>query len=169
MSTLRRLLTGAMVVALAFGAATISAQSAAATPKLLPVLVGTWNCTYTGPKGTQTSSITFTSLNDLWLQDTEKDGAYGKRPAHSSFGFFGYDPKKHMYVSMGASSLASDYGIGTATASPAAMTMTFSGNYPADPTHDKTVYTFTSTKVTSVDSWTEKGKAMSGHGSCTKQ
>ena len=169
MSTLVRFLSGAAVVALIFGASTHSAQSAAAKPQLLSTLVGTWNCSYTGPKGTLTSSITFTSLNDMWLQDTEKDGKYGDRPAHAGFGYFGYDAKKHQYVSMGGSSLPGDYGIGTADAAPDAMVMTFVGAYPADPTHDKTVYHFTSNKVTSIDTWTKNGKSMTGNGSCTKQ
>ena len=169
MSTVGRFLTGAAVLALMLGASTYSAQSAAAKPQLISTLVGTWNCSYTGPKGTLTSTITFTSLNDMWLQDTEKDGKYGDRPAHTAFGFFGYDSKKHQYVSMGGSTLPGDYGVGTAAASPETSDMTFVGAYPADPTHDKTVFHFGATKVTSVDTWTEKGKAMTGHGVCTKQ
>jgi hypothetical protein len=166
---IRRLFCLSFVLICASTAAGTSARAASETPALLNMLVGTWDCTYVGPKGKQTSSITFTKANDLWLQDTEQDGAYGDRPAHAGAGLFGYDPKGHQYVGMGGSTLPGDFGIGTAKASSTAMTMTFIGAYPPDPTHDKTTYTFSSTKVTSVDSFTEKGKAMTGHGSCTKQ
>jgi hypothetical protein len=169
MKMLRRFICLAVVLVCATTMAGTSARAAASSPAVLSMLVGTWNCTYVGPKGTQTSSITFTKANDLWLSDTEHDGAYGDRPAHDGAGLLGYDSKGHQYVGMGGSTLPGDFGIGTAKASPMATTMTFVGAYPPDPTHDKTTYTFTSTKITSLDSFTEKGKAMTGHGTCTKQ
>lgn len=169
MSSARRFFIGVASLLLALGAGTYGAHAAATKPVLLPILVGTWNCTYTGPKGTSTSTITFTAVNDLWVQDTEKDSAYGDRPAHTGFGAVGYDPKKHQYIGWGASTIPGDYGVGVADASPAAMSMTFTGAYPADPTHDKTTYHFSATKMTSVDTFMEKGSSKTGHGSCTKQ
>jgi hypothetical protein len=165
----RRLLCLSVVLACVATLGSQSARAASASPALITMLVGTWNCTYDGPKGKQTSSVTFTKANDLWLQDTEQDGAYGDRPAHVGVGLLGYDAKGHQYVGMGGSTLPGDFGIGTAKASPSATTMTFVGAYPPDPTHDKTTYTFTSTKITSLDMFTEKGKAQTGHGVCTKQ
>lgn len=150
------------------GAGTV-ARAAAQQPALLSMLVGTWNCTYTSPKGKSTSSITFTSANDLWLTDTEKDSAYADRPAHTGAGMLGYDSKKDQYVGWGGTTISGDWGVGTAKASPTATTMTFIGAYPPDPTHDSTRYVFTPTKITSTDMWTEKGKPMIGHGVCTKQ
>ncbi len=156
------------VFAWCLNGASTPARAAAAKPALLSMAVGTWNCTYVGPKGKSTSTITFTSANDLWLTDTEQDSAYGDRPAHTGAGMLGYDPKKQQYVGMGASTIPGDWGIGTAKASPAATSMTFIGAYPPDPTHDATAYHFTPTKITSTDTWTEKGKTMTGHGTCTK-
>jgi hypothetical protein len=166
---LRHFICLSIVLACAMTIAGTSAGAASSSPAVLGMLVGTWNCTYESPKGSQTSSITFTKANDLWLTDTEQDGAYAGRPAHDGAGLFGYDPKGHQYVGMGGSSLPGDFGIGTAKALPTAMTMTFVGAYPPDPSHDKTTYTFTGTKVTSIDTFTEKGKTMTGHGTCTKQ
>lgn len=169
MSITGRLITGVAVFALAFGVHASAAQATAAKPQLLSMLPGTWNCTYKGPKGTVASTITFTRLNDMWVQDTEKDGAYGKRPAHAGAGMMGYDSTKHQYVSMGGSTIPGDWGVGTANAAPDAMDMTFINAYPADPTHDKSVYHFSATKVTSSETWTKSGKVMSGQGVCTKQ
>lgn len=145
-----------------------TAVAAAPKPVVLGMLVGTWNCTYVGPKGKETSTITFANANGLWLTDTEQDGAYGDRPAHSGTGMLGYDSKKQQYVGMGGSTLPGDYGIGTAKASPTATSMTFVSAYPADPTHDTTAYHFMPTQITSVDTWTEKGKKMTAHSTCTK-
>jgi hypothetical protein len=104
------------------------------------------------------------------LLTMSKDGAYGKDPAHESVGLIGYDTKKGQYVAMGGNTLpGGDSGIGTAKASPSATTMTFLNAYPADPTREKSAYTFGASSVTWSDAWTEKGKAMTGHGSCTKQ
>jgi hypothetical protein len=159
-----------LVVAPALAGTSTLAHAAAQTPALLTLLPGTWSCSYHGPKGTQTSTITFTSVNSSWLQNTSKDGAYGKNPAHESVGLLGYDNKKDQYIGMGGNTLpGGDWGIGTAKASPAATTMTFVNAYPPDPTHDKTSYTFAASSVTWVDTWTEKGKPLTGRGSCTKQ
>jgi hypothetical protein len=144
-------------------------RAAAPKPALFSMLTGTWNCTYHGPKGTRTSSATFTAVNSNWLQYSGKVSAYGGTPAHESINLLGYDSKKGEYVGMGGSSLPGDWGIGTAKASPTAMTMTFSSAYPADPTNQKTTYTFGSPTTTFTSSWTEKGKAMSAKGTCTKQ
>jgi hypothetical protein len=160
----------ALAVAAAVAGTSTFARAAAQTPALLTMLPGTWNCTYHGPKGTQTSTITFTSVNSSWLQNTEKDGAYGKDPAHEGVGLLGYDNKKDQYVGMGGNTLpGGEWGMGTAKASPTATTMTFVGAYPPDPTHETTAYVFSPTSVTWHDAWTEKGKPMTGHGSCTKQ
>ena len=170
MNSGRIFLSLALVVASTLAGTSTFARAAAQTPALLTMLPGTWNCSYHGPKGTQTSTITFTSVNSTWLQNTSKDGAYGKDPAHQSVGLLGYDNKKDQYVGMGGNTLpGGNWGIGTAKASPSATTMTFMNNYPADPTNEKTAYTFGPTSVTWSDSWTEKGKAMTGKGSCTKQ
>jgi hypothetical protein len=144
------------------------AQAVAVKPAVLSMLVGTWNCSNVGPKGKSTSSITFTTANDLWLTDTEQDGAYGDRPAHKGTGMFGYDSKKQQYVGMGGSTIPGDWGAGTAKASPTATSMTFVGVYPPNPTHDRTAFQFTTTKISSTDTWTEKGKTMTAHATCTK-
>lgn len=166
----RAVIAGAVSVLL-LGASVAFAYAANEKPYLMTDLVGTWNCTYDGPKGHQTSTITITAIDgaDNWVQYTSKDGKYGDRPAHTSFGLIGYDPKKKQYISMGGTSLPADYGIGHAPASATAKSMTFVGDYPADPTHDKTTYQVGDTKMSSADSWTEKGKAMTAKGSCTKQ
>ncbi|MBV8498388.1 MAG: hypothetical protein JO003_03945 [Candidatus Eremiobacteraeota bacterium] len=146
------------------------ARAAAQQPALLTMLPGSWSCTYRGPKGTRTSTLTITSQNANWLLIAGKDGAYGTTPAHEGATLFGYDNKKDQYVGMGGNTLpGGEWGIGTAKASPSATTMTFLGAYPADPTHDKTTYTFSASTITYNETWSEKGKAMSGHGSCTKQ
>ena len=138
---------------------------------LMTALPGTWSCTFHGPKGTRTGTITFTSVNDNWLQATSKISAYDTTPAHEGIGLFGYDSKKGEYVSMSGNTVAGndDWGVGIAKASPAATTVTFDGGYPPDPTQEKNSYTLSGSTLTSTSSWTEKGKAMSGHGSCTKQ
>ena len=61
------------------------------------------------------------------------------------------------------------WGLGLAKASPTATSFTVLSAYPADPTHDKTTYTFTSSTWSWIDTWTEKGKPMTGKGNCTKQ
>jgi hypothetical protein len=148
-----------------------SVRAATETPALFKLLPGTWNCTYHGPKGTQTSTPTFSPSVSNWIRETGKDGAYGSTPAHEDTSIFSYDSKKGEYVSMGGNSVAGgdNWGVGTAKASPGATTMTFVTAYPADPTHEKDVYSFSASKVTWTSAWVEKGKAMSGHGSCTKQ
>ncbi len=170
MNSQRFLLSIALVVSATLAGTTTFARAAAQTPVLLTMLPGTWNCTYHGPKGTQTSTTTFTSANASWLQDTEKDGAYGTDPAHDGVGLLGYDNKKGQYVGMGGNTLpGGGWGMGLAKASPTATKMTFTGAYPPDPTHNKTAYTFGASSIAWTDRWTQKGKAMSGHGSCTKQ
>lgn len=160
----------ALIVASAVAGTSAFARAAAQTPALFTMLPGTWSCTYHGPKGTRTSTITFSSVNSAWLQDTSKVGAYGTDPAHQGVGLLGYDTKKDQYVGMSGNTLpGGDWGVGTAKASPAATTMTFIGAYPVDPTNEKTAYTFGASSVTWNSTWTEKGKAMTGHGSCTKQ
>lgn len=168
MAIFRRMLALTAVLACAAAASTHAANAAMQKPALLTTVLGTWNCTYTGPKGKQTSSITFTKLNDLWVQGVGHNGAYAGRPANDGVTLIGYDAKKKQYVAMGGSTLPGDYGVGTASASPAALDMTFAGAYPADPTHDKTTYHFAGNKMTSTDTWTEKGKNMTGHSTCTK-
>jgi hypothetical protein len=147
------------------------AHAQAQKPALMTALPGTWNCTYQGPKGTRTSTITVTSANDNWLQTTSKTSAYGTTPAHEGLGLLGYDSKKSEYVSMGGNTLAGndDWGLGTAKASPTATTVTFDGGYPPDPSHEKDTWAINGSSMTYTSTWTEKGKAMSGHGSCTKQ
>ncbi|HEY6486482.1 MAG TPA: hypothetical protein VIX83_08870 [Candidatus Cybelea sp.] len=143
--------------------------AAAALPASLSALVGSWSCVYTGPKGTAKSTYTISQMNDLWIQGTGESGAYGGRPASKSFFFFGYDPKKHVFINMGGSSNPGDYGSSTADAAASAMTMTYTNIWPADPTHEHDVWHFAPSGITIASSWTEKGKAMSGKGSCTKQ
>jgi hypothetical protein len=170
MSSRRTFLCLALVVASTLAGTSTYARAAAQTPALLTMLPGTWNCTFHGPKGTRTSTLTFSSANSSWLQDSSKVSAYGGNPAHEGVGLLGYDNKKDQYVGMGGNTLpGGDWGMGTAKASPTATTMTFVGAYPPDPTHETTAYTFTASSVTWHDAWTEKGKAMSGHGTCTKQ
>jgi hypothetical protein len=158
------------VLAIALTGLAVSGPAAAAmqTPASLQALVGSWSCTYTGPKGTSKSTYTITRANDLWDQGSGHTSASPGRPANDSTFMFGYDSKKHLFVSLGADSLAGDYGISTAPGAASAMTMTYVNNYPADPTHEKDVWTITSTSLTIASTWTEKGKAMTGKGSCTK-
>src|SRR5579862_975868 len=159
----------ALVAALVMIAPSGRASAAIAMPAALATLVGSWNCSYTGPKGTSHSTYTISKISDLWVQGTGDEGAYGDRPAHKAFFMIGYDPKKHMYVSMGGDTLAGDYGTSTAAAAASAMKMTYVNSYPADPTHEKDVWTYTPTTISIASAWTEKGKAMTSKGSCTKQ
>ena len=170
MTVLHRLVASCAVLVIALGATIGSGKAAPITkPALLPLLIGTWSCTYTGPKGKQTSSVTFTQLDDAWIQGIGKNGAYGNDPANSSVDLIGYDAKKQRYVDMSGNTQSHDsYGISHAVASVNALTMTWVGDFPADPSNGKTLYHFTSTKITSHTTWTEKGKAMSGDGVCTK-
>jgi hypothetical protein len=161
-------LIAAIVALIATGA---SVRAATPAPALFTLLPGTWNCTFQGPKGTQITTPTFTASINNWVSETGKVGAYGNTAAHEDTSIFSYDSKKGEYVSMGGSSVAGgdDWGVGTAKASPTATTMTFVNAYPADPTHEKDVYSFSASKVSWTSTWTEKGKVMTGHGSCTKQ
>jgi hypothetical protein len=138
------------------------------TPASLQALVGSWACTYAGPKGTSKSTYTITRAGDLWVQGSGHTSAVPGRPANDSFFMIGYDPKKHVFVSMGGSTIAGDYGISTAPGAASAMTMTYVNNYPADPTHEKDWWSISSTGLTIASTWTEKGKAMTGKGSCAK-
>jgi hypothetical protein len=165
-----RLLLGfALGAALVMAAPSGRASAAMAMPSALAALVGSWNCTDTGPKGTSHSTYTISKVNDLWVQGSGDEGAYGDRAAHKAFFFIGYDPKKHMYISMGGDTLPGDYGTSTADASATAMKMTYVNSYPADPTHEKDVWTYTPTTISIASAWTEKGKMMTSKGSCTKQ
>lgn len=164
-----RILRAGAAFALALGVTASLGHAAAAKPAFMTALVGTWSCTYDGPKGRQSSTMTFTAMNDAWLKETEKDGAYGKDPAHGGFASMTYDTKKHQYVYMGGTTLANDYGTSTADASPAATSITFVAAYPADPTHGRNVITLNGNTITSHSTWTEKGKQLSGHSTCTKQ
>ena len=170
MTVLHRMISSCAVLAIALGATVGLGKAAPATkPALLPVLIGTWSCTYTGPKGKQTSSVTFTRLNDAWIQGIGKNGAYGKDPANASVDVIGYDAKKQQYIDMSGNTMSHDnYGISHAAASATALTMTWVGYFPTDPSNGKTLYHFAPTKFTSHSTWTEKGKAMSGDGVCTK-
>jgi len=169
--TFARIFTYAIcVAALTLGATIQTVRAAAPQPVVLTLMQGSWSCTYQGPKGTQTSALTITSQNPNWILISSKEGAYGTTPAHDSITLLGYDSKKSQYVGFGGNTLpGADWGVGTAKASPTATSFTVIGAYPPDPTHDKTMYTFTSSTMNWTDAWTEKGKAMTGHGSCTKQ
>ncbi len=155
---------------LALGGTSALARAAAPQPVILTMMQGSWSCTYHGPKGTQTSALTVTSQNANWDLLTSKDGAYGTTPAHDSVTLVGYDSKKGQYVGFGGNTLpGGEWGLGTAKATPAATSFTVMNAYPPDPTHDKTTYTFTASSWSWIDTWTEKGKPMTGKGSCTKQ
>jgi hypothetical protein len=52
--------------------------------------------------------------------------------------------------------------------SASAMSVTYANDYPADPTHEKDVWTYTPTTLSIASTWTEKGKQLSGKGNCTK-
>ncbi|HVR47336.1 MAG TPA: hypothetical protein VMT95_11975 [Candidatus Binatia bacterium] len=170
MSFSRSSLYAICLATLALGGTIALARAAVQQPVLLTMTPGTWSCTYHGPKGTRTSTLTITSQNANWLLILGKTGVYGTTPAHEGATLFGYDNKKDQYVAMGGNTLpGGDWGIGIAKASPTATTMTFEGGYPPDPTHDKTTYAFGASTITYNETWTEKGKAMTGHGSCAKQ
>ncbi|MGA2760393.1 MAG: hypothetical protein ABSF08_08755, partial [Candidatus Cybelea sp.] len=81
------------------------------SPASLQALLGKWTCLYTGPKGTSRSTYTITRSSDLWVLGSGHTAASPGRPASDSLFMLGYDPKKHVFVSMGASSLPGDYGI----------------------------------------------------------
>jgi hypothetical protein len=138
-------------------------------PASLAALIGSWSCTYTGPKGTVQSTYTISRFSDLWVSGTGASGAYGGRPANKSFFFVGYDPKKHSFISMGGSTLAGDYNSSSASAAASAMDMTYTNVWPADPSHERDVWHFSPTAIAIASSWMEKGKPMSGKSSCTKQ
>ena len=155
---------------LALGGTSMLARAAAPTPVVLTLMQGSWSCTFQGPKGTQASTLTVTSQNANWILIASKDGAYGTTPAHESANLVGYDSKKGQYVGFGGTTLpGGGWGVGIAKATPTATSFTVLSAYPPDPTHDKTTYTFTSTSWNWTDNWTEKGKPMTGHGTCTKQ
>jgi hypothetical protein len=158
----------AIAVGLAGLAVSRPATAAMQTPASLQALVGNWACTYTGPKGTTKSTYTITKSGDLWVQGSGHTSASPGRPANDSFFLIGYDPKKHVFVNMGGSTLPGEYGISTAPGAARAMTMTYANEYPADPTHEKDVWSYTSTGLTIASAWTEKGKTMTGKGTCTK-
>ncbi len=122
-----------------YGAAHAAAGSAS-SPVLFANIAGTWSCTAHGPKGTRTSTTTWTRLADGWFQGVGKHSAVGNMPAGTSASLLGYDSKNQEYVSMGGSSTAGDWGVGVAKASPSASTFTFDGAYPPDPTHEKSTY-----------------------------
>jgi hypothetical protein len=170
MSLQRIFLSLAVLVVSATAGGVGFARAAAQQPAILTLMQGSWSCTYHGPKDTQTSTLTVTSQNSNWILITSKDGAYGTTPAHESATLVGYDSKKGQYVGFGGNTLpGGDWGVGTAKASPSATSFTVLSAYPPDPTHDKTTYTFTPTSWNWNDTWTEKGKPMTGHGTCTKQ
>ena len=160
------------VLAVAIGLAGLAvsgpATAAMQTPAALQALVGNWTCSYSGPKGTTKLTYSIARAGDLWVQGSGHIDASAGSPAHTSFFMIGYDPKKHTFVNMGASTMAGDYGISTAPAAASAMTMTYVNNYPPDATHEKDVWSYTSTGLTIASTWTEKGKAMAGKGTCTK-
>jgi hypothetical protein len=161
---------GIVAICALAGTVAFARAAAAQQPVLLTMMQGSWNCTYHGPKGTQTSTLTVTSQNPDWILITSKEGAYGTRPAHEGVTLLGYDNKKGQYVGFGGNTLpGGEWGVGTAKATPTATSITVLGAYPPDPSHDKTAYTFTSSSWSWTDNWTEKGKAMTGKGSCTKQ
>jgi hypothetical protein len=163
------LVLGVAVSVASMAASLQSASAAGGLPPALSALVGTWSCTYTGPKGSSKSTYTISKLDDLWIGGTGETGASAGRPANKSFFSFGYDPKKHVFVTLGGSSIAGDYGASTAHAAETAMTMTYTASWPADPTREHDVWHVTPSGITIASSWAEKGKAMSGKGSCTKQ
>jgi hypothetical protein len=160
------------VLAIAAGVVALSVSRPAAAamqpPASLQALVGNWACAYTGPKGTTKSTYSIARAGDLWVQGSGHIDASPGSPAHTSFFIIGYDPKKHLFVNMGASTMAGDYGISTAPGAASAMTMTYVNNYPADATHEKDVWSYNSTGLTIASTWTEKGKPMSAKGTCTK-
>jgi hypothetical protein len=158
----------AIAVGLVGVAVSRPAVGAMQTPASLQVLVRSWSCTNTGPKGTSKSTYTITRSSDLWVQGTGHSSAISGRPANNSFFAIGYDPQKHIFVNMGGGTIAGDYGISTAPGAASAMTMTNTSNYPPDPTHEKDVWSYTSTTLAIASSWTEKGNAMTSKGSCTK-
>ncbi|HEY6327283.1 MAG TPA: hypothetical protein VIW73_12305 [Candidatus Cybelea sp.] len=170
MSFSRSSLYAICVATLALGGTVALARAAEQQPAILTMMPGSWSCTFHGPKGTQASTLTVTSQNANWVLIASKDGAYGTTPAHESVTLVGYDSKKGQYVGFGGNTLpGGGWGLGIAKASPTATSFTVLSAYPPDPTHDKTSYTFTSTSWNWTDNWTEKGKPMTGKGTCTKQ
>jgi hypothetical protein len=170
MALLIRVLVLGVAVSVGSTVASLQPASAAAgLPPALSALVGTWSCTYTGPKGSSKSTYTISKVNDLWIGGTGATSASPGRPANKSFFSFGYDPKKHVFITLGGSSIAGDYGASTADAAESAMTMTYTASWPADPSHERDVWHITPSGITIASSWTEKGKPTSGKGSCTKQ
>ncbi|HUA09862.1 MAG TPA: hypothetical protein VMA98_11400 [Candidatus Acidoferrales bacterium] len=167
MSISRSIFTLAVLVSL-LAAGAIGAARAATLPTPLAALVGNWSCTYTGPKGSATSTYEIVKSNDLWISGTGDNGAYGKNPPSKTVFVWGYDTKKHLYLSMGGDTNPGDYGTSTATGPANATTLTFTNAWPADPTAEKDLWHFGNGKITVSSTWTEKGKTMTSKSVCSK-
>jgi hypothetical protein len=70
---------------------------------------------------------------------------------------------------MDGSTIPGELAVTTAKAALTATGMTFVTAYPADPTHEKNVFHFSSTAITNTDTWIENGKPVTAYFNCTKQ
>ena len=135
----------------------------------LQSLVGSWSCTQKGSMGTQTTTSTASMVGDTFVKFAGNVPAAGKRAAHTSDGYLGYDATKHQWVYLEVNTLG-EYFVSKSDAAPTAMTQTWVDAYPVDPNDGPSTLHFTSPTSYTLDSaWKEKGKAMSAHTVCTKQ
>jgi Protein of unknown function (DUF1579) len=165
---IRRIAASTALIALVSLITSGTAANAATTTARLQAMTGSWSCTYQGPMGSSTSTSTATMLGDHWLKFQESSPAMKDRPAHTGETFFGYDSTKAQWVVMGVNTLGEYFAL-KSSASPDAMTQTWTDAYPVDPNDGPTILKFASNSAYTLDStWTEKGKKMSSHQSCTK-
>jgi len=163
-ATLGTLLVTASLIA---SPAPVTAASSASTR--LQSLVGSWSCTSKGTMGTTTSTSTASMVGDKFVKFAGTVPAAGKRPAHTSEGFLGYDATKQQWVYLEVNTLG-EYSVAKSNAAPTAMTQTWVDAYPVDPNDGPSTLRFTSPTSYTLDAaWKENGKAMSSHSVCTKQ
>lgn len=166
MKTLRLIYTFSIgLVALSSAGITGAHAAAAASPAILGVLSGTWNCTSQGPAGKGAGTVTFTHVlpNVVQFSDVVTGG---KNTGHKGVGMWYYDTKKGEYVAMSAGS--GGWGVSRGLTSAGAMTATLTDTYPSDPTNGTTTFHFTSSTATVSSDWKKDGKPQHFQETCTR-
>jgi hypothetical protein len=165
----RRIAASTVLITLVSLIASTAGANAATASARLQAMTGSWTCANQGPMGASTSTSTATMMGNNFLKFQENSPAMKGRPAHTGETFLGYDPTKSQWVVTGVNTLG-EYFMLKSSAAPDAMTQTWTDAYPVDPNDGPTIVKFTSNSAYTIDSnWTEKGKKMSSHASCTKQ
>jgi hypothetical protein len=165
MKTLRLIATFSIGLLSLSSAAIAGAQAAAASPAILGVLSGTWNCTSQGPSGKGTGTVTFTPVLSNLVQYSDVVTG-GKNAGHKGAGMWYYDAKKGEYVALGAGS--GGWGVSRGSTSASAMTATLMDTYPSDPTNGTTTFHFTSSTISFSSDWKKDGKPQHSQETCTK-